>query len=646
VNWAAVAIALFLAVFPLLPAGPGYFGISASYSVDVAVGVLLLVWIGQRLSGGRRVTGDTTPGRAVLYAWLVLIVAMTGALFVALALETRRGSPVLAEQLAGLPWRILQPHDFIDDPFYPARIWLTFLEGFLAFAIIRGCCRRAESPQRFATIATWGLLGGLAVVSTVAIVQYLTHVQLHPLWVMRNPGLVRAHATLDDPNALGSYLVLCVGLAIGVALSGRRRSVAVVVAVLALAALLTTASRAALIAFPAAALFVIAFAPRPSVVSQPARTMARGIFAAAIAVGFVLLAARLVVEEQPASLPTNPVEAVAQTFDPRMSPNEVFRDRLALWRAAREIARWHPIAGIGLARYPREAPNFLTQWIPFENTHNFFLQLLAEAGFVGMLSFIALVAVAIRSLWRASAGDHEDGGLAWGGLIGVLAFSLTCLTGHPLLAPSGQIMFGSVLALTLAGVELHRMPASSGSRLIPALAVAASLVAASVYGVTASRMPSPPWLGDPWGYSWGLFPEERGFFPTAWDLPVPSGDLAPGPPGTRPAVFKWTGPRALLEMEVRTDARECVLPFAASLPSQVKGGQQSITFRYGNTQRTLDIANSDLQSVQIPFTPEMLDRGRWLLIRIEVSPPFVPARVTSSTDQRELGIMLFLPRCQ
>lgn len=649
-NPAGLAIALFLAVFPLLPAGPGYFGVVAGYGVDAAVGVLVVIWIVLRLTRLRGGTLEPSSGRAVLYAWLVLIVAVTGALVVALDLEMRPGSQVSAAQLAGLPWRILQPVDFTYDPLYPVRVWLTFLEGFLAFAIIRDCGVRSESPRQFARLAAWGLLAGLAIVSALALFQYETRFQLNPLWVARNPALVRAHATFEDPNALGSYLVLCAGLAFGVALSEQRRwavIAATTVGVMASAAVVATASRAALIALPVSALVILAFAPKPAVLPQAAPTVARGMLAAAAVVGVLTLMARLVVEERIAPPPTTPVEAVIQTFDPRVPVDQVFRDRLVLWSAAARIARLHPIAGIGLGRYPREAPGFHSEWIPFENTHNFFLQLLAEAGLVGLLAFLALWGVAIRALWRgASFGDRADAGLVWGSQIGVLAFSLTLLTSHPLVAPSGQVMLGAVLALTLVSVRSQRPSASTATASIRTISMVASMFAICVYAVAAWRLPPRPWTADPWGYSWGLFVEERGYFPTAWQLPVPSGAQAPGPPGTRAAVFRWTGSHALVELAVPPQTKECVLPFASSLPTQVKGGKQSITYGYGPTHGMRDVINSDLQSIQIPLTPDLLDAGRWLLVRIDVSPAFVPASVGASTDRRKLGVMLFLPRCR
>ena len=644
-NVAAVAIAIFLAVLPLLPSGPEYFGRNAAYSVDAAVAMLVVLWLLVRVAGTRGTPRPST-GTAVFCAWLVLIAAITGALFVALALEIRLGSPVFAEHMAGMPWRILEPLDFVDDPFYPARIWLTFIEGFLTFAIIRDCCRRSESPRQFARIATWGLLAGLAVVSILAIGQYLTRFQLDPTWAARNPLVVRAHATFDDPNALAAYLILCTGLAAGVALSETRRShaiAAIVIAVLASAAVLATGSRSGLIALPAAVLIVIGFAPRPSPLPVAARTMARRLLAVTAIAGVVLLATRFVVDQRLAPLPTSLIDATVQTFDPRVDANQVLQGRLTFWSAALQIARGQPLSGLGLGRYPREAPNFLVEWMPNENAHNLFLQMLAETGLAGFLAFATLWAVVLQALWRGAASDGADAGLMWGALLGTLAFGLTLLTGHALLVPSGQVMLGSVAAL--AGVRLPQ-EAAFDARSMKRIAFGVSLVVLGMYSVMAWRMPSPPWVGDPWGYSWGLTREERGFFPAAWNLPLPNGDLAPGPPGTSAAAFKWTGPRAALELEVTPDHTKCVLPYAAPLPFHVKGAHQSVTFRHGITQQTLDVADAGLHFVELPLTRALLDRGRWLLVRIDVYPTFRPASIMESFDQRDLGIMLFRPRCE
>ena len=647
----SLAVAVFLAVLPLVPAGPGYLGIDAASSVDAAVGVLLVIWMVLRVATRRqRGTAPATCGTTVLQAWLVLMVVVTGAMFVALAVEMRPGSPVFAEQMVGFPRRILQPLDFASDPFYSARVWLTFLEGFLVFAIIRDCCARAQSPQSFVRAAGWGWLAGLGTVSVLAVLQYVTRFHLHPLWVTRNPGLVRANATLDDPNALASYLVLGAGLAIGIALSERRRAVAVVAAVIGLTAslaVLTTASRVALIALPLSALFMTAFGPAPNVfvfLQCPAlfRRIARGTLAGLGAAAIVLLAARLIVDERPASLPGSPAQAMLQTLDPRTSADSVLRDRLVYWGAALRMARQHPIAGIGLGRYPRELPDFYSRWVPLENTHNFFLQMQAEAGLVGLLAFVALWVIVIGALWRAArAGDRA--GWAWGSLVGMVAFGVTLITGHSLVAPSGQVLWGSALALALGGSMAQGAPALVTKFSARSVAVRASILALCIYTVAAWRMPSPPRLMDRWGYSWGLFPEEAGFFPTTWNLLLPDGDTAPGPPGTRAAVFRWSGARTVVELQAPPDATACLLPFAAFLPSRVAGAQ-SITFRYGKTERTLDVRTSDLQTIQIPLTPDVLDGQRRLVVQIVVTPVFVPAKLGISPDQRTLGIQMFPAR--
>src|SRR6185436_3676960 len=85
-------------------------------------------------------------------------------------------------------------------------------------------CLRARTPRSVVRVASWGWLTGLGIVSMFAVVQYVTRFHLHPLWVARNPALVRANSTLEDPNTLASYLLLGIGVAIGVALSERRRA--------------------------------------------------------------------------------------------------------------------------------------------------------------------------------------------------------------------------------------------------------------------------------------------------------------------------------------------------------------------------------------------------------------------------------------
>jgi hypothetical protein len=127
---------------------------------------------------------------------------------------------------------------------------------------------------------------------------------------------------------------------------------------------------------------------------------------------------------------------------------------------------------------------------------------------------------------------------------------------------------------------------------------------------------------------------------------MPPDDEDPGvpaPPGTRWARFRWTGTRAILELQIPENALECVLDFAASLPSH--GSWQYVRFSYGDNQDVVRMRNSDLNTARIALTPNVLDAERRLVVRVRVAPAFVPSDLGLSDDRRQLGVLLFRPRC-
>jgi O-antigen ligase len=643
-------LAALMAIFPLLPAGPRYFGLSGAAALDAGFVALMIVWLVARVTGSRRKEPTVQGDVVVACAWAVFVAATGGAMLVGLAAENRIGSPVFDAHAADLLDTSRPPLDFSIDPFYSVRVWLTFLQGFLAFAAVRDCCRSADQPSQIARFAAWGWLAGLGTVSILAIAQYATRFQLHPEWVAVNASLVRAHATLDDPNALGSYLVLGIGLAVGVALAERRSGrarIAASVALLASVALVTTISRIAWAAVPATALLLVGFdpaAPEHPLLARlsRARRAARACCAGLVLIAGLLIVARLTLAPRSPAPPTSPVDALWQTIDPRVPLNDVAKNRLVYWDAALRMAAQRPVAGNGLGRYPRLVPQFRRSWVRIENTHNFVLQLLAEAGVLGVASFGAVLAVAIVVLVRTVRGaDGAGAGVAFGMLFGTIGFATTLLTGHPLLLPSCQILFASALALGLAASTSRPHAVTMSRRRAWGAATVAILLVGGAYGVAAWRTPPPPQQQAIWGYSWGLFPEEGGFFPDAWGLELDK-DAVAGPPGLRASRFRWSGPRAIIEMKSPEDAVECVVGFTAFLPSL--GHVQAVRFSYGRTRRTFPVRTSDVQMLRIPLTPDVLDAERRLLIHVQVVPPFVPATLRLSDDKRKLGVQLFRPR--
>src|SRR5690606_34441938 len=116
-----------------------------------------------------------------------------------------------------------------------------------------------------------------------------------------------------------------------------------------------------------------------------------------------------------------------------------------------------------------------------ENTHNLYLQMLAETGILGFAAFILVAGPVCATLARALSSQQEPRrrAVAYGGLTGAIAFLLTLLTGHTLLLPSGQILWAGFVAVvaTIAAVSSRNQ---APSRRWPGRMVAGALVCATL----------------------------------------------------------------------------------------------------------------------------------------------------------------------
>jgi O-antigen ligase len=239
-------------------------------------------------------------------------------------------------------------------------------------------------------------------------------------------GKSRFVAHIADVNAAGSYYVLLLGLAAGMAASstGRRRHAWLIVIVVLGIGLVLTGSRSAMLA----AVITASGAGVWMLVRQ--RVGRRGwLFAALAAV--VIVAGAVFVSGQ------------------LRTGSELRRDfALASFRmiAAR------PWFGVGAGRYAPLSPLAFSPWLAatynLENAHNYFLQVCAELGLAGAAAFLWLLAA---SLWPAIAAlrDRSRDFVSTGLLAGAVAFLITCLSGHPFLVQAAAFPFWIVLGLAV-----------------------------------------------------------------------------------------------------------------------------------------------------------------------------------------------------
>ncbi|MCQ3932289.1 MAG: hypothetical protein DPW16_17710 [Chloroflexi bacterium] len=97
-------------------------------------------------------------------------------------------------------------------------------------------------------------------------------------------------------------------------------------------------------------------------------------------------------------------------------------ERLAHWQAAIRMAEERPLLGVGFGNYEAAYEKFmLVNWpLALGHAHNYYLNLLAETGIVGLIAYLVMGAVIIRLTFRAiqKANTPIERGMAVG-LMGI-----------------------------------------------------------------------------------------------------------------------------------------------------------------------------------------------------------------------------------
>ena len=275
-------------------------------------------------------------------------------------------------------------------------------------------------------------------------------------------GRYRAYGTFEQPNPYGGFLALNGALLVGLVLvplvewaqarwAGRSHSFRYwlwgglgAALLLVGGGLLASWSRGAWLGFGAALLVIAAALPRRS--------------------GWGLLLILLILVgglglyttgRLPAALSTRLTGFLSYTRfeDVRGAPindaNYAVMERMAHWQAALEMWRANFWLGVGLGCYEPAYSNYaLINWpIALGHAHNFYLNLLAEVGLLGLSSYLIFLGGLLFSLWLATrrlAGWRR--GLALGLLGAFTHFAVHSLVDN-LLVNNVQLQLGVMLAL-------------------------------------------------------------------------------------------------------------------------------------------------------------------------------------------------------
>jgi len=293
---------------------------------------------------------------------------------------------------------------------------------------------------------------------------------------------LRAHGTFGQPNALGGYLGLILPLAVSTALlwwslltawwprnrSGRLVSCraewilalagAVSVPILG-AGLVMTYSRGAWLAFGAALVAVWSLRGRRALVLLLILALV-GLLA--LALGAIDLLPSFITERLGSI-----VESLA-LFDARtvLVTDENFAavQRMAFWQTALAMWEAHPWVGVGPGNYPVAYGQYHVHPAFSEplagHPHNFYLQLLAEAGIIGLAAYLLLwvwaFVVALRAL-RCLPSDAHFWRAVTIGALGVFVAVLVHTLFDNLYVHGMNVYLGLMLGLIAASREVSHV---------------------------------------------------------------------------------------------------------------------------------------------------------------------------------------------
>ncbi len=238
-------------------------------------------------------------------------------------------------------------------------------------------------------------------------------------------GIYRAYGTFEQPNPYAGFIGMLLSLAVGVVLESVRQMAAqrrvalraglfLLIALVMGSALVMSWSRGAWLGFGAALAVMTVAGPR--------RARWGVALLLVLAAGFGLLYGAHLLPASVAARLTG-FTAYVRFSDVRgvgiNDANYAVIERLAHWQAALEMFRYHPWTGVGFGCYEPAYRDFaLINWpIPLGHAHNYYLNLAAETGAVGLAAYLLLWAAVLWQTWRTT---RRTVGLERGVAIGLL----------------------------------------------------------------------------------------------------------------------------------------------------------------------------------------------------------------------------------
>jgi O-antigen ligase len=307
------------------------------------------------------------------------------------------------------------------------------------FLVVPGLARRDPAVPRHVlfSVAAVGLVA--AVLSVVAVpVIYFTTGDWNEIDRYISVTRSRGAFHLKDVNAAGSQYILAALLSLALAPEGRGARLAWRVGQVAIVlALWMSGSRAAI---TAGALGVLVWA----VIAWLA---GRGLGMPRLSTRALGACALVVIVAMTGSVRLGSAQATKGSAILSLSIRGDFL------RTSLDMMKTAPLTGVGIGTYYDRSSQFMPAALRAiygrENAHNYFMQVGAEVGLIGLLAFLWWLGRALGAGWTRV---REEGwrGLSFAAVCGCGVYLLTCVTGHPFLVVEAAVPFWAALGATAA----------------------------------------------------------------------------------------------------------------------------------------------------------------------------------------------------
>ena len=303
-----------------------------------------------------------------------------------------------------------------------------------------------DKPKRLRSITYTIILFGF-VFAFFAVIQYLlSPTKIYGIYEARS---AQPFGSFVNRHDFAAFMEMCLALPLGLLFSGaierEKRLIYLTAIGLMGIALVMSGSRGGLVAFVAEVIFLVIFAGKKSSKKSSRQTVLQ-IALAVVLIGTIIGGAILIGGE---SSLTRFAETVG-TKDPTSN-------RTQIWRVTLDVIKSAPVCGVGFGAYGVAYTQFdtLNGAERVEQSHNDYLQILADAGIIGALLGIGFIAALLREGFRQFASvDKFRRGVAIGALAGCFAIFVHSLFDFVLHITAISLLFLTLAALAVLGKQV------------------------------------------------------------------------------------------------------------------------------------------------------------------------------------------------